>query len=465
MSALSAVRTTGIYCRDTCTGRPLARNVTVYRSAVAAEAAGYRPCLRCRPDRLPPFTEDDPASIVGRALSLIAEGALDHASEDALAGRLGVSSRHLRRLFHERVGATPALVATSRRAHFARRLLDETDLPITQIADAAGFATVRQLNRVVASVFAFTPTELRRKRREADRLVADGGLTLRLAYAGAFDFAALLRHRAPRAIPGVEVVAGGVYRRTISACGNPGVIEVSDAADGAHLLVIAHLPTLEALIDDVARCRRVFGLDRPAAAQTPLAEDRRLRPLLRAQPGLRVPGAWDPFETSVRVLLGQQVSVAAATSLAGRLVAALGVPVPGLADIGLTHLFPPAARIAGASLERLRGIGLPATRAEAIRSLARAYAGETLRLDAGGDPAELRQALAALPGVGRWTAEMIALFAAGASDAFPAGDLGLRRAAGRLRGRDAPASERETEELADAWRPHRALAAMHLWLA
>jgi AraC family transcriptional regulator of adaptative response / DNA-3-methyladenine glycosylase II len=459
----TAVRTTGIYCRDGCPGKPLQRNTRPFSSAIAAEAAGYRPCLRCRPDRLPPLTEDDGAGLVGRALALIGEGALNHGSEEALARRLGVSARHLRRLFCECVGATPALVARSGRAHFARRLLDETDLRIVDVAYAAGFASVRQMNRVMFAVFRFTPMELRAKRRDADRLTVDGGMPLRIAYAGPLAFDDLLAHRSPRAIPGVESVEGRVYRRTISACGNPGVIEVSNLDDGKHLLIVAHLPTFQALIDDVARCRRLFGLDRPSAEATPLAGDPVLRAAVRARPGLRVPGAWDPFETSIRVMLGQQVSVAAATTLAGRLVRAFGTSVPGLGPMGLSHLFPAAARIAEASIDRLRGIGLPETRAHSIRAFARAYADERLQLDAGARLDQMSAVLESLPGVGPWTAQMIALHAAGQPDAFPAGDLGLRRVAGLL-GEARPLDARALEEMAEAWRPHRALAAMHLWM-
>ena len=462
---LTGVRTTGIYCRSSCAGRPLARNTSQFASAVAAEAAGFRPCLRCRPDCLPPFVDGDGTGIVGSALSLIAEGALDHASEDAIAQRLGVTARHLRRLFNERVGATPALVARSRRAHFARRLLDETDLRVADIAYAAGFSTVRQMNRVVSSVFAFTPTELREKRRNADRPVADGGLPLRIAYAGALGFDDLLSYRTPRAIPGVESVERGVYRRSITTCGHPGVIEVSDTGDGKHLLVTAHLPTLQALIDDVARCRRVFGLDRAPAGETPLVDDPLLRAIILRRPGLRVPGAWDAFETSVRIMLGQQVSVAGATTLVGRLVEYLGTPIPGLAAMGLTHVFPSAAAIADASLDRLRRIGLPSARAQAIRAFARAYAGDKLRLDACSGLDDLIASLTELPGIGPWTAHMIAMHAAGQPDAFPAGDLGLRRATARVTGRAAPLDEREVDAIGEAWRPYRALASMHLWMS
>ncbi|TAJ20053.1 MAG: helix-turn-helix domain-containing protein, partial [Dehalococcoidia bacterium] len=327
MPSIQAVRTTGIYCRADCSARPHARNVTPYASSVAAEAAGYRPCLRCRPDRLPPHVEADTEALVGRALLLIADGVLDETSEDGLAARLGITARHLRRLFNERVGATPVFVARSRRAHFARRLLDETDLRMVDVALTSGFNSVRQMNREMLAVFHFTPTELRARRRAADRLVADGGIRLRVPFVGRLAFNDLLGYFRSRAIPGVEAVGDGVYRRTITVCGEPGVIEVSRAADGQHLLVVAHLPTLGAMIDDIARVRRLFGLDRPSAEETPLARDPLLAPLVQARPGLRVPGAWDPFETAVRVLLGQQVSVAGATTLAGRLVEALGTPV------------------------------------------------------------------------------------------------------------------------------------------
>jgi AraC family transcriptional regulator, regulatory protein of adaptative response / DNA-3-methyladenine glycosylase II len=460
---ITGVRTTGIYCRDGCSARPLERNTKLFRSPVAAEAAGFRPCLRCRPDRLPPYVDSDGAGVVARALALIADGVLDDATEDVLAQRLGLTARHLRRLFDERVGATPALVARARRAHFARRLLDESDLRIPAVAQAAGFASVRQMNRVIADVFKFTPVELRNKRRDSDRLVADGGLPLRVPFAGPLDFDALLAHRAARAIPGVESVSGGVYRRTITSCGEPGVIEVSALGDGKHLLMVVHLPTALTLIDDVARARRLFGLDRPPAGQTALARDRVLRAAVHKRPRLRVPGSWDPFETSIRIMLGQQVSVAGATTLAGRLVEAFGSRVPGLRPMGLSHAFPPAARIAEASLARLRAVGMPEARALAIRTFARAYADERIRLDAGATLDEVVGPLASLPGVGPWTAHMIAMQAAAQPDAFPAGDLGLRRAAGLATAGGATLGTAVLESMADAWRPYRALAAMCLW--
>ncbi len=462
-TSISAVRTTGIYCRDGCSARPQPQNVTRYASTVAAEAAGYRPCLRCRPDRLPPLTDGSGDGLVGRALLLIAGGALDETSEDGLAGRLGVTARHLRRLFNEQVGATPVFVSRSRRAHFARRLLDETDLPMVDLALTSGFSTVRQMNREMRLVFRFTPTELRAKRRSADRLVADGGLRLRVPYAGPLSFEAILAYLRARAIPGVEAVEGATYRRTITSCGEVGAIEVSQTLDGHHLLVVAHLPTFGSLIEDVARVRRLFGLDRPAVEATALAKDPLLGAFVRHRPGLRVPGAWDPFETAIRILLGQQVSVAGATTLAGRLVAVLGTPVPGLASMALSHVFPPATRVAEVSIQRLRGIGLPEARARAIREFARAYADERVRLDPAAPLEATVEGLEALPGIGPWTAQMIALRACGQADAFPADDLGLRRVVGRLRDEVGAASAADVERVAEAWRPQRALAAMLLW--
>ncbi len=463
---LNAVRTTGIYCRDGCQGRPLARNVTRYPSAIAAEAAGYRPCLHCRPDRLPFQVVDGSAhEVVQRALALISQGVLDTETEDVLAGRLGVTARHLRRLFTEHLGATPAFVARARRAHFARRLLDETDLRMVEVAEASGFASVRQMNRVMLDVFRFTPTALRAKRRDADRLLADGGIRLRVPYEGALPFADLLAYLAPRAIPGVEAIEGGVYRRTTTTHGEPGVVEVADAGDGRHLLVVAHLPALSTLIDDVARIRRLFGLDRPAAEATPLAADPLLAPVVAQAPGFRVPGAWDPFESAIRILLGQQVTVAGATTLSGRLVEEFGTPVDGLTQMGLTHVFPSAVRLAEANVERLRSIGIPAARAEAIRGFSRAYADEQVRLDGALPMDDFIAALEALPGIGPWTAQLIALRAVGYADAFPSGDLGLRRAAGRLAGEAEPPPASMLEGRAEAWRPHRALAATLLWIS
>ncbi len=463
---LSAVVTTGIYCRAGCPGQPHRENVVRYRSPVAAEAAGFRPCLRCRPDRLPPtYATNGAPDPVQRAVLLISEGALDESTEDALGDRIGLSGRQLRRLFIDHLGATPSFVARSRRAHFARRLLDESDLSVTEIAFAAGFNSTRQMNRAMLDTFRFTPTELRAKRRERDRLVADGGLPLRTPYDGSFSFGEMLRFLAARAVPGVDTVDATTYRRTITTCGYPGMIEVSDLGDRRHLLVLAHLPTMNALIDDVGRTRRIFGLDQPAADRIPaLADDELLAPLIAARPGLRVAGAWDRFETAVRIIVNQQISLRGACTLLGRLVRAFGTPVPGLDALGMTHTFPTAERLAAASERQIAALGMPSARATTIRSFARAYASEEISLEPCTGLSTLVEQLESLPGVGAWTAQCIAMRATGHLDAFPAGDLGLRRAAARALARDA-ISAAELEGRAEAWRPYRALAAMHLWAA
>jgi AraC family transcriptional regulator of adaptative response / DNA-3-methyladenine glycosylase II len=464
--SLSCVVTTGIYCRAGCPASPKRENVTRHRSAVAAEAAGFRPCLRCRPDRLPQtYATNGAPDPVQRAILLIGEGALDESTEDVLGDRIGLSGRQLRRLFVEHLGATPSFVARSRRAHFARRLLDETDLSVTSIAFAAGFNSTRQLNRAVIDTFRFTPTDLRAKRRQRDRLVADGGLPLRTPYDSPFSFDEMLRFLSVRTVSGIDSVDAGTYRRTITTCGYPGMIEVSNAGDRRHLLILAHLPTMNALIDDVARVRRMFGLDLPAANRIPvLADDKLLGPLIAERPGLRLAGAWDRFETAVRIIVSQQISLRGARTILGRIVEAFGAPFPGLTALGLTHTFPTAERLASVSEARLAGLGMPSARAATIRSFARAYASEQISLEPSTPLDALTEQLEALPGIGAWTAQCIAMRATGHIDAFPTGDLGLRKSAARLLDCDS-VSATELEELAESWRPYRALAAMHLWAA
>jgi AraC family transcriptional regulator, regulatory protein of adaptative response / DNA-3-methyladenine glycosylase II len=463
METLSAVVTTGIYCRPGCSARPDPRNVRPYALAAAAEADGFRACLRCRPYREAPapVAWTDGPELVCRAVQLILGGALDDGTEEQLGARLGVSGRHLRRLFVEAVGATPDAVARSRRAHFARRLLDDTDLPVTDVAFAAGFGSVRQLHRACLDVFRAPPTELRARRRVADRLVADGGLRLRLPFRGPLDVDAMLRYFAARAIPGVESVdlASGVYRRTIVVDGDPGVLEVAAGEQPDHLLLVAHLPHWEGLIHVVDRCRRLFGLDLDVEEATAaLWADPVVGPLVAARPGLRVPGTWDGFETGVRAVLGQQVSVAGATTLAGRLVERLGEPVPGLQALGgLARTFPSPATLAAADLD---GLGLTGARRTALRSFAEAVATDAVRLDGSVGLDELVRSLEALPGFGPWTAQYLAL-RLGERDAFPAGDLGLRRAHDRLAAPGAP----PLAAAAESWRPWRPLAAVHLWTA
>jgi AraC family transcriptional regulator of adaptative response / DNA-3-methyladenine glycosylase II len=395
----------------------------------------------------------DAPELVCRALRAIADGALDGANEDELAARLGVSARHLRRLFDAHVGATPSEVARSRRAHFARRMLDETDLPFTKISAAAGFNSVRQFNRVMKDVFRFTPQELRARRRGPDRIVTDGGLDLQMPYRPPLAWSALLEFLAPRAVPGVEAVdlEHGVYRRVVELGGAPGVVEAWDEPEHDALGLRVHLPAFDGLVHLLASLRRQFDLDAdPTEIDAVLARDRTLRPLVRARRGIRVPGAVDPFEVSVRAVLGQQVSVAGATTLAGRLVDRFGTRVPGLTALGLTHRFPEAATLADADLT---AVGLTNARARAINALAGAVAAGDLELDRSQGLDETLAELRSLPGFGPWTANYVAMRACGERDAFPASDLGLRRVLG-----DDPAAR------AEAWRPWRAYAAMQVWL-
>ena len=457
VDVVSAVVTTGIYCRPQCGARPSPGNVRTFPSAAAAEAAGFRACLRCRPYRTrQPLTWNAP-ELVCRAVQLILDGALDGVIEEGLGARLGVSARHLRRLFVEHLGVTPDGLARSARTHFARRLLDDTDLTITQIAFSSGFGSVRQFNRACQDVFRASPRALRARRRVADRLVADGGLALRLPFHGPLDWDAMAVYFAARAIPGVEYVSGDVYRRTIVVDGDPGVLELHPPRED-HLLLRAHLPHWEGLIHLVERARHIASLDFDLEEPTRhLAGDPVLGPLLRARPGLRAPGTWDPLETGVRAIVGQQVSLAAANTISGRLVERLGTPVPGLGPLGLTHTFPAPDTLATADLD---GLGLTPRRARAVRAFARAVMEGEVRLDRSVSLHQLVSSLTAIDGLGPWTAQYLAL-RLGERDACPTSDLGLQRAlAGSL-----PRPVAALGEVAERWRPWRALAATHLWAA
>ncbi|MFZ6005431.1 MAG: AlkA N-terminal domain-containing protein [Actinomycetota bacterium] len=454
--SVQAVVTTGIYCVPSCSARPLPGNVVGYATPAAAEAAGFRACLRCRPYRSAPLGAAGP-ELVCRAVHLVDEGALDGGTEVDLARRLGVSARHLRRLFAEHVGTTPDRLARSHRTHFARRLLDDTDLSVTDIAWASGFGSLRQLNRACQEIFRASPTELRARRRRGDLLDADGGLTLRLPFHGPLDWPLMLGYFERRAIAGVELVDGGSYRRTILVDGDPGVIELSQGGPD-HLLLRAHLPHVRGLIHVVEGARQIFALDRdPTAANTHLALDPVLSPLVARSPGLRVPGTWDAYETGVRAIVGQQVSVAGASTVTARIVQRVGSPVPGLEPLGLTHTFPDPATLASADLS---GIGMPGARASAIKAFAAAVDKGEVPLDGSLPLDGLVAAICSVPGLGPWTAGVIAL-RMGEPDTFPAADLGLRRAANP----GGPAlSTGELLARADAWRPHRAAAALRLWL-
>jgi AraC family transcriptional regulator, regulatory protein of adaptative response / DNA-3-methyladenine glycosylase II len=462
------VSTTGIYCRPGCPARmPKRPNMRFFACPAAAEQAGFRACLRCRPETSP----GTPAWIgtgatVARALRLIGEGGLDDAGVEVLASRLGIGDRHLRRLFAEQLGASPLAVARSRRLHFARKLLDETSLPMTEVALGSGFSSTRRFNDEIRRAFGESPTELRRSRSQKTPLASEAtGLGLRLAYKPPYAFAALLAFLKARAIPGVEIVDGDRYLRTVSIDGSRGLLEVRPREDEACLELRVSFALSHVLFRVVSRVGQLFDLGAdPLVIDDHLRNDPRLARAVDEHPGVRVPGAWDGFELVVRAILGQQISVKGATTLSGRLVARFGeplaapVPAPGspnsegIEAAGLTHLFPTPAALAEADLA---AIGLPRARAETIRRLAAAARDGALALDAPSeDPA--RQ-LTSIPGIGPWTAAYVAMRAHGEPDAFPVGDLALSKALGGL-------TPREIERRAEAFRPWRAYAAMRLWM-
>ncbi len=444
----TGVRTTGIYCRPVCPATtPRARNVAFYRCAAAAEQAGFRPCKRCRPETSP----GTPAwlgtsATVSRALRLIDEGALDQGRVDDLAARLGLGARQLGRLFREHLGASPVAVAQTRRVHFARTLAEQTALPMTQVALAAGFGSLRRFNALVRATFGAPPGELRRR---AGARTAGAGFVARLPLRPPYAWEQVLGYLGGRGIGGVEEVAGGVYRRTIVWDGRPGIISVQPGG-ADHLLLEADLPGIAGAIALVARVRRMFDCGaEPHVIAAHLGRDPLLAASVRRRPGLRLPSGWDPFEMAVRAVVGQQVSVAAASTVTGRIARRVGTPLAAPSG-GLTHLFPAPAALAAADLS---GLGLNTRRIETIKGLARAVAAGDLDLAAPRGPADLQARLTALPGIGPWTAQYVAMRALGEPDAFPAGDLGLKKAAPGI----------DLAARAEAWRPWRAYAALHLW--
>ena len=447
------VTSTGIYCRPICPApSPKEANVRYYPSAAAAAEAGFRPCLRCRPESSP----GTPAWIgssttVSRALRLIEEDGLSDSSLEDLAARLGIGSRQLRRLFLKHLGATPVAVVQTRRLHFAKTLIDETDLPFTQAALASGFGSIRRFNASFQGLYGRTPTELRKLARRAG-VSRSERYQFRLPFRPPYDWEAILGFLAPRAIPGVEQIDSESYRRTIALDGKCGHLEVRMHPRGDALDLRIDFPETRSLILIVDRIRRLFDLRAdPAQISAVLGHDPLLAGRVALRPGLRVPGAWDGFELAVRAILGQQVSVKGASTLAGRLVRAFGAPF----DCGgsLTHVFPTPAALAAADYST---IGLTLARAEAVRQLALATERREISFAGVVDPASFMQRLRTLPGIGEWTAQYIAMRALAEPDAFPAADLWLMRVSGA----DSP---KQLEHLAESWRPWRAYAAMHLW--
>ncbi|HVX19927.1 MAG TPA: AlkA N-terminal domain-containing protein [Acidimicrobiales bacterium] len=488
----TAVTSTGIYCRPSCPAlTPKRANVRFYPTAAAAQQAGFRACMRCRPDAAPGSPEwNARADVAGRAMRLIADGAVDRDGVAGLAARLGYGERQLHRVLVAEVGTGALALARAQRAQTARVLIETTDLPAAHVAFAAGFSSVRQFNDTVREVFASTPTELRRKQRQRDRRggtgpaggrsagrgggTGSGGgtgggtgsgtgvVSLRLAYRQPFDAGTTFGFLAARAVAGVEAVVDGTFHRSLRLPHGAGTVALAPA-DG-YVAAALRLDDLRDLTAAVSRCRRLLDLDAdPVAVDHLLGRDPLLHRLVAATPGRRVPGTVDGAELAFRAVVGQQVSVAGARTATGRLVAAAGCRLAAAgcrlaaADGPVTHLFPSPDDLLALPDAALP---MPAPRRRAIRALATAVADGDLVLDPGADPAELVGRLRAVPGIGDWTAGYVAMRALGDPDAFVATDLGVRRALRRLGG---PRSAADVARLADRWRPWRAYATVHLW--
>ena len=452
------VVTTGIYCRPICpVAGPKRQNVRFYPSAALAEVAGFRACRRCRPEAAPgsPAWVGSSAT-VSRALRLISTGPSTPQSAEALAERLGVGARQLRRLFTRHLGITPQAVARTRRTHFARRLIDDTELPMSEVALASGFGSIRQFNTAIRTSFGRPPTRLRREAAGRREESVEGEIAIKLAYRPPLDWDALLGFLGPRAIPGVEQADGASYRRAIELDGAVGMLEVRPDPAAAQLVLRVRIRETARLVDVVERVRRMFDLRaNPLQIATDLSQDPELTRLVQERPGIRIPGAWDPFELAVRAVLGQQVTVKGATTLAGRLVRSFGKPIGECGLAPLTHLFPSPEVLAEADVS---SIGMPRARAETIRRLASDVAAGKLTLYGVGQTEDVARALHEIPGIGDWTVQYIAMRALAEPDAFPASDLGLRSALPGAR-LSATALARRSE----CWRPWRAYAAMWLW--
>lgn len=454
----TAVFSTRIYCRPVCPA-PMAKKVEYFRHAAAAEAAGYRPCLRCRPELSPDdgsWRRGDAA--VARALKLIDDGALAEQPLSALAQRVGLGERQLRRLFVERVGVAPIGVHGTRRLLFAKQLLTETALPITEVALASGFGSLRRFNDAFRSAYRMAPRELRRNREERASTTNEA-LTLRLGYRPPYDFAAMLDFLRGRALPGVEAVDECSYSRVIGPVEQPGWLRVSAWAGGEHALKLElHGPAPARLLEIVQRLRRMFDLDAdPQTIAEALSVDARLAPLLALRPGLRLPSGWDGFEIAVRAIIGQQVSVAAARTLASRLAQRFGQPLPQPFAPGLEHLFPTPEALVDADLA---SVGLIRARAETVRGVARALLEGRVDFRAERTLEDFTARWVALPGIGPWTAQYIALRALGHPDAFPAEDLVLQKS---LPNDGSRLSAKALATHAQAWQPWRGYAVIHLW--
>jgi AraC family transcriptional regulator of adaptative response / DNA-3-methyladenine glycosylase II len=453
------VTSTGIYCRPVCTARtPKAANCRFFVSREAAEKASFRPCLKCRPELAPGTAPVDDAQRIAHLLAQrIDEGLLDNGDGmEAVAKKFGWSSRQIRRIVQKELGVSPIELVLSRRLLLAKQLLTETTLPITEVAFASGFASLRRFNDAFGSRYGMPPTRFRKSADSSTTSQLDSSsFTLQLGYRPPFAWKRLIGFLGARGLAGVEHVSDA-YRRTVRLGEHTGIITVRDNPERNTLRVeVSHslTPVLPALL---GRLRNLFDLSaRPDVIATHLRRDQRLRALIRQSPGLRVPGAFDGFELAVRAILGQQVSVKAATTLGGRFVMAFGEKLRDR-DSELTHTSPTAADVAAASVKDIASLGSLGTRAATILKLADQVASGAISLEAGADPRVTMEQLVSLPGIGPWTANYIAMRALRWPDAFPAGDLVMRQ---RLGGVSSPVAE----TMSEGWRPWRSYATLHLW--
>lgn len=452
-----AVKSTRIYCRPSCPARtPMRRNVGLYSTVAAAQAAGFRACKRCDPDAAPGSPAWNRRSdVAGRAFRLIADGVVDREGVAGLARRLGYGERHLNRILVAEIGAGPVALARAHRAQSARALVESTDLRLAEIALAAGFGSVRQFNETIQQVYSRTPTDLRRRARGRSQASRPGEIELTLAARAPIDAAGLIAFLGARAISGVEEAGEDSYRRVLTLDHGPAIVELSPAARGVHCAL--RLSDLRDLTAAVSRCRRLLDLDAdPAAVDGQLALDPVLAPLIARRPGLRVPRCVDGFEIAVRAVVGQHVSVQAARTVLGRLVAAHGEPLAE-PDGALTHRFPVPEAIAEIAPE---GLSMPRSRGRALIALAQAVADEAIDLGPGAEGERAVRDLTALPGVGPWTAGYIAMRALGDPDVFLPTDVGVRNA---LEHHGLASDPTSAARMAQTWRPWRSYAMVHLW--
>ncbi|TNE35911.1 MAG: DNA-3-methyladenine glycosylase 2 family protein [Alphaproteobacteria bacterium] len=451
----TCVSSTGIYCRPICPATtPKLANCEFVSSAAAAEDAGFRPCLRCRPETAP----GSPAwhgtgSTVARAIRLLNEHDANGGNLEELSDRLGIGTRHLRRLFHEQLGASPKMLIQTQRLHVALHLLKETETNISDIAHASGFRSIRRFNDAMRKTVGMSPSEFRARHQLSARVKSDAPLTLRLGYRPPYDWTGLMSYLRMRAVAGMEVVSPTSYTRSIRIENTCGILHLEHDPRGHAILARFDLSKPTGLGAAARRVRDMMDTDcRPDALYNSFQADRLLRPLIKKSPGVRVPGTWDIFELIVRAVIGQQISVKGATTLLGRLVTLYGAELEAH-ETSITHAFPTPQALADADLT---GIGLTTSRASTLRDLAKAFCENPGFVHPAQEVSQARERLTSIKGIGTWTADYVALRGLKYPDAFPAADLGLLRAAGADTAKDLAA-------LSQGWRPWRGYAALLLW--